>query len=503
MRFFKLFGNRSTDYLAIFEKALIWIEKNSINHSGICVNSSTPETIYPEVTGYYIPTLLNWGERERAIKFADYLIKIQNDDGSWNAPGSSTPYTFDTGQILKGLISLVDKRPDYKSAIIRGCNWIVAQQRPNGSIATPDYSAWKLPGGQRVPEAIHLYALSPLEDASLLFKEEAGDLYRTCVRKAVAFYTQQADIVDFNTLSHFHAYIVEALIDLGETDCAREAMMGIARVQRANGLIPAYPHVSWTCSTGMFQYAVCWYKLNEIGKGNKAFAYACRLQNRSGGWYGSYGIGANYFPRDEISWAIKYFLDALSWKIQREFDASASIFPTTIDLTDGRYLLIENELHKTGSTKVLDIGCGKGRFIDALKKCNTTIQAYGVDISEEILKSLPEGIQTKQGSILNIPYSDSTFDLCFCVEALEHAIHITAAIKEMVRVTKVGGKIIIIDKNIEKLGIVKLPEWEQWFAANELEKIMVDSGLAVTVHDNVPYEGKDDNLFIGWVGTKL
>ena len=101
MRFFKLFGNRSTDYLAIFEKALIWIEKNSINHSGICVNSSTPETIYPEVTGYYIPTLLNWGERERAIKFADYLIKIQNDDGSWNAPGSSTPYTFDTGQILK------------------------------------------------------------------------------------------------------------------------------------------------------------------------------------------------------------------------------------------------------------------------------------------------------------------------------------------------------------------------------------------------------------------
>lgn len=43
------------------------------------------------------------------------------------------------------------------------------------------------------------------------------------------------------------------------------------------------------------------------------FNYACKLQNKSGGWYGSYLSEENeneintYFPNSEISWAVKYF----------------------------------------------------------------------------------------------------------------------------------------------------------------------------------------------------
>ena len=37
--------------------------------------------------------------------------------------------------------------------------------------------------------------------------------------------------------------------------------------------------------------------------------YLERLQNRSGGFYGSYGKDAQYFPNEEISWANKYFID--------------------------------------------------------------------------------------------------------------------------------------------------------------------------------------------------
>jgi malonyl-CoA O-methyltransferase len=492
---------KNINYRNSLERAIFWIEKYSINSGGVAVTSIQPNIIYPEVTGYYIPTLLLWGKRNEAIKFADYLILIQNTDGSWNAPNSETAYTFDIGQILKGLISLVDEKPEYRDNIIKGCDWILMQQREDGSIATPDYSAWGLPGGKRIPEAVHLYALEPLKIAA----EKWGiSKYDECVEKALEFYLAQSNLTDFNTLSHFHAYIIEALIDLGQTDRAREAMENVAKYQHKNGSVPAYCDAKFVCSTGLFQYAICWYKINDLERGNRAFEYAVKLQNETGGWYGSYGRKANYFPNEEISWAVKYFLDALYWKMHCEFNAMAHIFPTQIDENDGRYIFIENELRKNNYKKVIDIGCGKGRFIGRLKERNFDIEAYGVDISEEILKSVTSNIETRCGSLLKIPYPDDTFDLSFCIEALEHAVFIEGAIQEMVRVTKPGGSLVIIDKNIEKLGCMKLPEWECWFSAQELAKIMTSKGLTVSVQKNIPYDkdNRADDLFIGWIGKK-
>ena len=40
-----------------------------------------------------------------------------------------------------------------------------------------------------------------------------------------------------------------------------------------------------------------------------------KIQNRTGGFYGSYGKGAKYIPSAEISWAVKYFLDAYLLKM--------------------------------------------------------------------------------------------------------------------------------------------------------------------------------------------
>lgn len=485
-----------------FDSAIKWVQKNSVEKNGIAVTAQRHTIIYPEVTGYFIPTLMLWGMRKEAIQFADYLISIQNSDGSWNASDGKTAYTFDTGQILKGLLSLVDEKSEYKDSILKGCDWILTQQREDGSIATPDYSEWKLPNGKQVSEAIHLYAIQPLKIAALKWNIPR---YKDCVDKALNFYLIQPDLTNFNTLSHFHAYIIEGLIDLGQIKLAQQAMDNVAKYQRRNGSVPAYSDVGFICSTGLFQYAVCWYKLNDLDKGNKAFAYACKLQNETGGWYGSYGIGSNYFPKEEISWAVKYFLDALYWKINCEFNNMAQIFPTHIDEGDGRYLLIENELRKNNYKKIIDIGCGKGRFISKLKERNPNIEAYGIDISEEILKSVASNIETSCGSLLKIPYPDDTFDLSFCIEALEHAIYIEGAIGEMARVTKPGGTLVIIDKNIKKLGCMELPEWESWFDASGLAEIMKNKGLKVTIQENIPYEkeNRSDDLFIGWVGKNV
>ena len=138
-------------------------------------------------------------------------------------------------------------------------------------------------------------------------------------------------ILHFSMLSHFHAYVMEALVDIGEYELAKQAMEDVATYQKEDGSVPGLNNVAWICSTGLFQLAIVWYKLGNLKRGDRAFQYACSLQNPSGGWYGSYsdfktlswlaahhsvkGIFGKhaqfYFEKEEISWAVKYFLDAI------------------------------------------------------------------------------------------------------------------------------------------------------------------------------------------------
>ena len=335
------------NYLEKYLLAKRWIEKYTINNKGIALESNRASTIYPEVTGYYMPTLLKFGDRKRAAAFGDYLLSIQNEDGSWNEPSGRIPYTFDTAQILKGFAALIennlDKDDKYKKALIKGCDWILTMQRENGSIATPDYSEWGLPYDKQVPEAIHIYCLEPLRKAANLF---GITKYEECVQKALNYYLPKEDLTDFNTLSHFNAYIIEGLIDIGEISRAKRAMDLVSLHQRLDGSVSAYSFVDFVCSTGLLQYAICWYKLGEIEKADKAFDYVCQLQNKSGGWFGSYTVArdkANYFPQGEISWAVKYFLDAIYYRQKAKYDAIEwSNMWQVLQNNDERYSIIRD-----------------------------------------------------------------------------------------------------------------------------------------------------------------
>lgn len=283
--------------------ALKWIKAHTVPSQGIVVTSKNT-VAYPEVTGYFIPTLLKCGETERALSYGDWLISIQNKDGSWNAPKTNTPYTFDTGQILKGMAALIPHSTKFVEPTRRGCDWLLQQQRLDGSLSTPDATFW----GNIVPEAIHLYTLEPLRQAAALLEYPH---YEETVQKALQFYKSDPSLTEFSTLSHFHAYIIEALVDLGEREMAENAMQKVAELQRKDGAVPAWRNKKWVCSTGLFQYALIWYKLGQHERADSAYNYALTLQNKTGGFFGSYGYNANYFPDEEISWAVKYMLDGL------------------------------------------------------------------------------------------------------------------------------------------------------------------------------------------------
>ncbi len=497
-----------TNYINIYIKAIDWIKNNSFEGQGIICTTGLRKS-YPEVTGYYIPTLLRWGYRKLACSYAKWLCSVQKNNGAWYNTEDTAPYIFDTAQVLKGLLAVRTIMPQVDKHIIAGCEWILAQMQENGKLITPVKDAW---GSDRhvCDEVIHIYCLSPLYETAEVFNKPE---YRKKAQRIWNYYKQNyyEKIMNFSLLSHFYAYLMEALLDIGELDMAREAMHKMETYQKPSGAIPAYNHCDWVCSTGLFQLSLVWFRLGDIERGNKAFEYACKLQNESGGWFGSYLSEDNlsecntYIPVSEISWAGKFFLDALYYKNVAEFELSCDDFLPHIDKNDGRYQILIQELStlpKNKGNKILDVGCGKGRYLKNLAEdCPDNVYA-AVDISKGVMKFFDSDIAEKrQGSLTNIPYGENYFDMVYACESLEHAIDINNALLEMGRVTKPGGKIMIIDKNVGALGRLEIGAWEQWFDEDDLKQIMEQYCTDVMVYRDIPYEGHEaDGLFYAWVG---
>lgn len=499
------------DYLGVYKKAISWIEANTIveKTGKSIINNTNCHKGYPEVTGYYIPTLIRWGYRELAIDYAKWLISIQYDDGSWYDTFAQMPYVFDTAQILKGLLAAYSIWPDenVKNAIIKGAMWLAGNIQHDGRFKAADESIWKMP--KAYSELIHLYCLSPIREVGIQFSKP--ELLKM-VDLSIDYYKQNhmEEILHFDLLSHFYAYVMEALVDLGELELAKIAMNNIANFQTEDGAVPGYNDVHWVCSTGLFQLALTWFRVGDIERGIKAFSYACRLQNESGGWYGSYPSAEDesndYFAASEISWAVKYFLDALYYKNKAEFDISAPKFMTSIDKDDERYKIVLQNVKEVcllgGDIKILDIGCGKGRYLKNLIDDLPDSQCYGVDISKNVIaEKTNQNIVWEEGSLTHIPFRDNNFAMAYTCEALEHAVDIKSAIREMARVVRPDGRIVIVDKNIAALGTLEICEWEQWFDENELAAIMSEFCSEVNIVHDVNYEGYfKEGLFSVWIG---
>ena len=193
-------------------------------------------------------------------------------------------------------------------------------------------------------------------------------------------------------------------------------------------------------------------------------------------------------------------------RIRSSFDEAAGDeehFPSTIDPRIYHVKLIRQHLGALAGKRVLDVGCGKGRFARVFHDWEPGAELWGLDISEAMLRYVPEGIRTRAGSMTELPFEDALFDGAYATESLEHAVDIERAVSEICRVVKPGGRIAIIDKNAEQWGKLKTPEWERWFTRRQLERLLrrhcrqVSSRLISYWEDVEP-----DGLFVAWLAEK-
>ena len=406
---------------------MVWVNQHSTQNY-ITVSDKTPFP-YNEVTGYFIPTLLTYGFKEKADVFAKGLVECQSADGSWtahrNQGNDNNAYVFDVAQIIDGLSEYKEL---YSVQLQKAVEWVFK------NLQTATY----YPDDGKVHSYVRvLYALQKAGCDSGWLKEH--------------LYSDK--VYQFNVLSHFYGYAFEGCARLG-FDCKPF----IDEVKKYNGMVPERPGLSSFCFVGLAQIALSLFLVGEYELGMKILNNLPVFQSQNGGFYGSNG---KYFPKEQISWAPKFYLDAF-WEAQRLwFVNNLHIFPYKLEnaAEDVRFKYLQRYVHP--NQKVLDVGCGKGRYINELD-CDR----YACDIADA---SKYVSAKFSVGSCLRLPYADQTFDVVFCNEVLEHAIFVDNAIRECLRVLKPEGQLIVIDKD-KAYGKDELHFGEEWLDFKELEK---------------------------------
>lgn len=193
-------------------------------------------------------------------------------------------------------------------------------------------------------------------------------------------------------------------------------------------------------------------------------------------------------------------------QIRRSFNEAAADeehFPSTIDPRIYHVKLLLEFLGAPGGGRILDVGCGKGRFARLVKERHPEAEVWGLDLAEAMLRSVPAEVHAVAGSMTALPFPDAAFHAAYATESLEHAVDIAAAVSEICRVVAPGGRVFIIDKNRRQWGRLKTPPWERWFGQRELERLLARhcrqvSSRLISYWEDVPPDG----LFLAWMAVK-
>lgn len=108
-----------------------------------------------------------------------------------------------------------------------------------------------------------------------------------------------------------------------------------------------------------------------------------------------------------------------------------------------RYRYVE-KYFASGNGRLLDAGCGDNIYKELVEKKG--YEWYGIDV-----KAKPPAIY---GDITNIPFPSDHFAAVICVDVLEHVSEDLKALKEIHRVLKPRGQLIIHTPNKDQTHII-------------------------------------------------
>jgi malonyl-CoA O-methyltransferase len=451
-------------------KALAWLRKHESVTGGIVARSGQ-RVGNLAITGALLPALVRFGEKNQARRCAAWLMGIQRPDGSFAQEGRELSIS-ETSQVLHGMLAVPQLVPGIVNSARRAAEY--ACERIFGLMS----------GRTLVPldSSSHHIQLSTLrylrEAVSILKNVKHQNVVESGLQQLLRNGAPQTA-----TSTDFLAEDLDALLDLGKPALARPKLDEIAGRQRASGWIPAKRGALWLSSVGLAHLSVCWYKIGQFKQANRALAWLDRHQLSSGGLVGRYGWTAPWSATAEDTWALKWYLDAHYLRMRSLMERDVCL--SDVCLSDERVQALAGLI--VPGDRVLEVGCGLGRFLKAIRSIYSDVYCTGVDITRELLARIPSDIETHEGALDRVPFPDDSFDVVFSVEALERCRNAEAVIKELSRVTRPGGWVALVDKHKPAEVVTRLGQYCDRVSCQSLG---YDNRVA-------------DGLTMMWVGRKL
>src|SRR4051812_19577196 len=170
--------------------------------------------------------------------------------------------------------------------------------------------------------------------------------------------------------------------------------------------------------------------------------------------------------------------------------------------------------------RALDLGSGRGANLSLLAGVADRIVA--ADVSEEALRDgrirhphLSDRVDLVVLPGSGLPFETGAFDVSFCTEVLEHVADLEGTGRELERVTRGGGLLVVSTPNYRNvMGAVKVAmdrrsgrqDWDPWRAhAGGFERLMTAGRLRLTFPncDVLGARGADYAFALGITNTRV
>lgn len=132
-----------------------------------------------------------------------------------------------------------------------------------------------------------------------------------------------------------------------------------------------------------------------------------------------------------------------------DLEPGYAIWSKTYDIGENILIQLEEPIVKSilknfPSGDTLDAACGTGRYSLFLKSLGHHVT--GIDVSDEMLslaRKKDKTIRFIKGDLNSLPFTDGLFDLVVCGLALHYVDNLDFAIRELTRILRPGGHIVI------------------------------------------------------------